>query len=423
MEESSQNQTRSTDEATAEDDESYAKSSTTPVNSETKNDTTVKVLGMNWDTVADEFSFNLTDLFNYGTTLPVTRRSVLKLSAKISKFDPIGFLTPYTIETKILFQELCLDKVDWDSELEGKLLHTWPRPWPGNSLLEELRFLSNVRIPRCYFRSRPVHFELHGFSDASNRAYAGVIYIRSLYDNGQTDVRLVASKAKVAPLRRQTIPRLELLGTLILARLHRVEEIRKLTSKSDWRQISGKQNPADLPSRGLNAKELSVNTIWWNGPKFLYNPESEWSLSEQRQEEDEVALKEAVKNPFEITHSLVSRSPSCSIDPKIDALIDVKRFSELTKLRRLTAIVVGFVNNLKDKVQSKSKPENGNEILSALNLAKAEELWNLELCKRLHLNKKSSFFTITVNPSLRCRLTSPSLDYFWKMELSNARGG
>ncbi|XP_068741720.1 uncharacterized protein [Montipora capricornis] len=110
--ESSQNETRSTDEATAEDDESYAKSSTTPVNSETKNDTTVKVLGMNWDTVADEFFFNLTDLFNYGTTLPVTRRSVLKLSAKISKFDPIGFLTPYTIETKILFQELCLDKVD-----------------------------------------------------------------------------------------------------------------------------------------------------------------------------------------------------------------------------------------------------------------------------------------------------------------------
>ena len=113
--ESSQNQIRSTDEATAEDDESHAKSSNTPINSETKNDTTVKVLDMNWDTVADEFFFNLTDLFNYETTLPVTKRSVLKLSAKI--FDPIGFLTPYTIETKILFQELCLDKVDWDSEL------------------------------------------------------------------------------------------------------------------------------------------------------------------------------------------------------------------------------------------------------------------------------------------------------------------
>ena len=154
-----------------------------------------------------------------------------------------------------------------------------------------------------------------------------------------------------------------------------MEEIRKLTSKSDWRPCPGKQNPADLPSRGLNAKELSVNTIWWNGPEFLYNPESEWSLSEQRQEEDEVALKEAVKNPVQITHSLVSRSPSCSIDPKIDALIDVKRFSELTKLLRLTAIVVGFVNKLKNKVRSKSKPENGNEILSALNLAKAEELW------------------------------------------------
>ena len=132
-----------------------------------------------------------------------------------------------------------------------------------------------------------------------------------------------------------------------------MEEIRKLSSKRDWRHFPGKQNPADLPSRGLNAKELSVNTIWWNGPEFLYKPESEWSLSEQRQEEDEVALKEAVKNPIEITHSLVLRSPSCSIDPNIDALIDVKRFSELTKLLRVTTIVVGFVNKLKNKVRIK----------------------------------------------------------------------
>lgn len=130
---------------------------------------------------------------------------------------------------------------------------------------------------------------------------------------------------------------------------HRVEEIRKLISKGDCRHYSRKQNPADLPLRGLNAKELSINTIWWNGPEFLYKPESEWSLSEKRQGEDEVALKEAVKSPVEITHSLVSRSPSCSIDPKIDALIDVKRFSEPTKLLRVTALVVAFVNKLKNK--------------------------------------------------------------------------
>jgi len=206
--ESSQEQRGSVDHATAENDESYAKSSITPGNSETKNNTVVKVLGMNWDTVEDNFFFNFTDLCDYGKSLPVTKRSVLKLSAMV--FDPMGFLTLCTVEMKILFQELSLDKIDWDSNLPKHLLGTW------NSLLNELKCLNNVKIPRCYFRSRPVQFELHGFSDASNCAYTGVVYIRSLYEDGGVDVHLVASKTRVAPLKRQTIPRLELLGALIL---------------------------------------------------------------------------------------------------------------------------------------------------------------------------------------------------------------
>ena len=80
----------------------------------------VNVLGMTWDTVADEFFFNFTDLYNYGISPPATKCSVLKLSAKI--FDPIGFLTLRTVKTKILFQELCLIKVDCDNELHKNIL-------------------------------------------------------------------------------------------------------------------------------------------------------------------------------------------------------------------------------------------------------------------------------------------------------------
>ena len=79
----------------------------------------------------------------------------------------------------------------------------------------------NMRIPRCYSTSNtaPIKVELHGFSDASKVAIAAVVYWRAVYEAGHVEVRLVVSKTKVAPLKTQTIPCLELLGATILARL------------------------------------------------------------------------------------------------------------------------------------------------------------------------------------------------------------
>ena len=85
----------------------------------------------------------------------------------------------------------------------------------------ELRKVGGIRIPRCYFRENdhtPVSIELHGFSDASSYAYAAVAYLRVELESSVKS-ELVASKTRVAPLSGQTIPRLELLGAVILARL------------------------------------------------------------------------------------------------------------------------------------------------------------------------------------------------------------
>jgi hypothetical protein len=57
---------------------------------------------------------------------------VLKVTAKI--FDPIGILTPFTIGMKILFQELCVQKHEWDGELQSNLLKAWKLPPPQASL-------------------------------------------------------------------------------------------------------------------------------------------------------------------------------------------------------------------------------------------------------------------------------------------------
>lgn len=46
-----------------------------------------------------------------------------------------------------------------------------------------------------------------------------LFYMRSLYSDGRIDVRLVSSKSRVAPLKKQSIPRLKLQGAVLLARL------------------------------------------------------------------------------------------------------------------------------------------------------------------------------------------------------------
>ena len=154
-----------------------------------------------------------------------------------------------------------------------------------------------------------------------------------------------------------------------------MDEIRRLTSKNDWRHCPGKQNPADLPSRGTSAKDLTNNAIWWNGPEFLYQPETEWPTNESTHFGDEEALKEAAKNAVNITHSLVNSTANEPTTPKVDNLIDITRFSDLTKLLRVTALVVKFVNKLKSTVPTKSSSGSGTEILTALELTNAEELW------------------------------------------------
>ena len=193
------------------------------------------------------------------------KRLVLNWLA-VKNFDLIGFPTPFTIEMRTLFQELCLERIDWDGELQGSLLKF-------ETLLDELKFLSSVWIPRCYFKSSLVKVALHGFSDASRRAYAAVVYTCSLYS---LYVRLVSSKSRVAPLKKQSIPRLELLGTVLLAWECGKSCRRSLISPDTWRNCPGDLNPADIPSCELSVKELSTDTTWWNGTSFLYLPESAW---------------------------------------------------------------------------------------------------------------------------------------------------
>ena len=61
--------------------------------------------------------------------------------------------------------------------------------------------------------------QVHGFCDASERAYGCCIYLRCLLKSNFVNVVLVSAKSRVSPLRKVTIPRLKLPGNLLLSQL------------------------------------------------------------------------------------------------------------------------------------------------------------------------------------------------------------
>ena len=90
--------------------------------------------------------------------------------------------------------------------------------------IDAIRTLESLILPRCYCLNEienPIErVELHGFSDASLAAYGACVYFKFFKRNEEVSVALVAAKSRVSPLKsKQTIPRLELLGNVILSRL------------------------------------------------------------------------------------------------------------------------------------------------------------------------------------------------------------
>ena len=181
-----------------------------------------------------------------------------------------------------------------------------------------------IAIPRYFLEGifqRVEAYKLQGFHNASykaysNKAYRAVVYLHIMISTGNL-TRFIASKTRVAPLRKQTIPTFELLSALLLSRLmvsitrslelilmlseptcytdskvtlywilgtskewkqfvqNHVTGIRKFISPSHWKHCTGKDNPADLPSQDLSLPELSLSQLWCEGPEWLNDDISE----------------------------------------------------------------------------------------------------------------------------------------------------
>ncbi|XP_049886980.1 uncharacterized protein LOC126381551 [Pectinophora gossypiella] len=141
----------------------------------------------------------------------LTKRIILSSVSQI--YDPLGLLSPSIMTVKVLLQKLWLLKLGWDDPVPEDVVCIW------NRFASNLSVLSSLRVPRYVTCDDPIHTELHIFTDASQTAYGACAYIRTITADGNVCVRLLFAKGKVTPLKPVTIPRLELCGALLGAKL------------------------------------------------------------------------------------------------------------------------------------------------------------------------------------------------------------
>ncbi|XP_036345828.1 uncharacterized protein LOC118755085 [Rhagoletis pomonella] len=168
---------------------------------------TVKALGIRWNAHTDLFYFIARPLEDRET---LTKRAILSAIAKL--FDPLGWLAPIVVVAKIIMQSIWLEGTDWDETVSSTTMERW------QNFTKHYHEIDNIRIPRWVHFAPGDDIEIHGFCDASEKAYAATAYMRVKRDD-KVLVNLLLAKTKVAPVKTISLPRLELCGAVLLAEI------------------------------------------------------------------------------------------------------------------------------------------------------------------------------------------------------------
>ena len=337
-----------------------------------------KVLDLIWEPKTDNFKFHVSlningeqdcnKLEELEENIPahLTRRVVLSQLAKV--YDPLGLLVPVLLKRKILMRDMCNNSSDsserWDEPVNQEVYQKWIE------FFKELYQINMLRFKRCvkphHAINQPV---LIVFCDASKMGYGCCAYIRWQIGDGSFVAILLVAKSRIAPKKKITIPRLEMCGAVLAARLRkkiveymnvsfsaiyhitdsmivccqiqkesygfqtfvatRVGEIQTKTDPQEWWWVKSSLNPADLASRGTSPCNISTGSMWQDGPDFLKHPVSSWPISK-------VAPTEEVPDVI----SSVMVADAKIFVPVQDRVIIPSRFSDYRKLLRTTALAM-----------------------------------------------------------------------------------
>nr|XP_049706052.1 uncharacterized protein LOC126056570 [Helicoverpa armigera] len=391
----------------------------TRVQLDLKLDGTVQALGLIWNLGTDQFQYKI-DLPPVSDK--ITKRTILSDMQKL--FDPLGWIAPSLILAKMLIQKLWMEKTGWDDKISQTLIDEWL------TIRKDFEEVKNIYIDRWLgtLSNEVDTIEIHGFSDASTRAYAAVAYVRIKRQDGSVSTKLQAAKTRVAPLRTVSLPRLELCGALLLSRLlkqiqqalriptsnvyawtdstivlawlsgdphnwktfvaNRVVEIAESVDNNRWFHVSSEDNPADIGSRGMLIVDLEKSDLWWKGPTWL--------------SETEIILKqECASTDLERKQDKIQANLKIDIEEGLTS--QFKEYTNLQELIKAITYCIRFLNfkrNLENMEKDFTTNELERSLMKCIELVQQEEFQDdIERLKSNKALKKESKIK-TLNPYL-----------------------
>ena len=253
----------------------------------------------------------------------LTKRMVWRVA--LGQYDILGLISVFTVRLKLIMKVL----VEEMAGIEEK--KKWDQPVSKNTrdeflaILQQLLLLKKTEFPRCVV---PVGYDsselpmLLVLADGSQSAYCALVYLRSKMLDGTFSCRLVMGKTRVAPTKKISIPRMELMAALTAVRLAKTVEaglrletggrrfftdnsavlgmirrpsgafqefvgtrVGEIVSKSDteeWFWIPTHENLADMGTRRfVTPDDLASGSEYQLGKEWMCRDEEEWPVKQE----------------------------------------------------------------------------------------------------------------------------------------------
>ena len=301
----------------------------------------------------------------------LTQRLVISLVSKV--FDPIGLVAPFTVGARLLLKDIWLvTGQQWDDELPQDMVKRF-LAWSV-----DLPRLENIKIARSYFTGPFDNVELHMFGDISQDNFSAVAFLRARVTTPtgkvKTELAFVLGKARVAPMKVTTVPKLELQAALLAARLkreimqalnvsvnqvfmwtdcttvlqwinsnekqlifvaNRVCKILDYTCVDQWNHVATKDNPADAGTRGMSAEILQLSS-WVKGPQFLTNSRFPFVPNKDVNKNIKLGVNQAVTIEDTVSLATSVKKPTTPVP----SLFPFDKFSFCQKYLRIASYVL-----------------------------------------------------------------------------------